>query len=391
MLGSLGGSLAKAADLPEGLGSTLGDAVGHLFRAATGYGDYSITPGSAIAEAMDPPTVSNVAGGKGVVIKHREYIQDIISSPTAGAFNLQSFLLNPGVAATFPWLSSLAANFEHYRWEGLLFEYRPMSGNALNSVNTALGQVIMACNYNAAAPNFGSKFEMENYEFGISNNPAQAAMAPIEMDRQQSVFTDLYVRPGAVPAGQDPRLYDFGNFQIATNGLQGTAVNCGELWVTYQVRLFKPKVVGGLLGDTTLTGHINQGVATNSLPLGSNASQVSIKGNLPLTIDYVNQRIMFPPQLFVGTYYLMFSWHGGGTTVSSPAITAVNGTLLNNFFNYGSGSSNNSGDTNCTTFIWNACIQITAAGAYVQFGGSGTLPTSCIFDGIVTQTVNGAF
>ena len=63
-------------------------------------------------------------------------------------------------------------------------------------------------------------------------------------EKAQSVLGDLYVRPTLnVPSGSDRRLYDFGNFQIATIGLQGTSVNVGELWVTYEIELFKPKVI----------------------------------------------------------------------------------------------------------------------------------------------------
>lgn len=76
--------------------------------------------------------------------RHRECLGDVVTSATAGSFNYTRYLFNPTNAALFPWLHQLAANFESYRVKGCLFEFRSMSGNALNSVNTALGNVIMS-------------------------------------------------------------------------------------------------------------------------------------------------------------------------------------------------------------------------------------------------------
>jgi hypothetical protein len=66
------------------------------------------------------------------------------------AFTNTSFNINPSNALLFPWLSNIAANFSEYRFKNLRFCFNSTSANALNSTNTALGQVIMTTNYNAA-------------------------------------------------------------------------------------------------------------------------------------------------------------------------------------------------------------------------------------------------
>lgn len=238
-LGAIGSAI-----LP-GIGGPLGQGVGSLIKSVTGFGDYQVKENSLfVPEAGDPPRVENSSGGKSVVIRHREYLNDVISSATPGAFKLDNYYLNPGDRKTFPWLSQIADSFEHYRIRGMLFEFRTMSADALNSTNTALGQVIMSTQYNAALPNFNNKYEMENYEFGCSTKPSSSLIHPIECAKSQSVLGDLYVRPTiGVPTGEDRRLYDFGNFMIATNGLQAASVNVGELWMTYEIELFKPKVI----------------------------------------------------------------------------------------------------------------------------------------------------
>ena len=116
-----------------------------------------------------------------------------------------------------------------------------MSADALNSTNTALGQVIMATNYDVNQPLFDSKYEMENTEFSTSVKPSLSAMHPIECARTESTLNELYVAAGGnIPPGGTASMYNFGNFQIATNGFQAANVNIGELWVTYEVTLFKP-------------------------------------------------------------------------------------------------------------------------------------------------------
>lgn len=45
---------------------------------------------------------------KSFTFSNREYIGDVISSPTAGAFAYTTYALNPGIGGSFPWLSNIA-------------------------------------------------------------------------------------------------------------------------------------------------------------------------------------------------------------------------------------------------------------------------------------------
>ena len=187
----------------------------------------------------DPPQVRNNSA-RTVTLSHREYLCDIVSGP-AGSFSVQNFVINPGNTVTFPWLSGVASKFQQYRLDGMIFQFKSMSADALNSTNTALGQVIMATNYDVNQPLFDSKYEMENTEFSTSVKPSLSAMHPIECARTESTLNELYVAAGGnIPPGGTASMYNFGNFQIATNGFQAANVNIGELWVTYEVTLFKP-------------------------------------------------------------------------------------------------------------------------------------------------------
>lgn len=323
-LGSVGNMLMP------GLGGMLGRGAGSLIKSITGFGDYEVKENSLmIPEANDPPMVVNSAN-KSVIIRHREYIDDIVSSPVAGAFSIQNFYINPGDRVSFPWLSQIADSFEHYRIRGLVYEFRTMSADALNSVNTSLGQVIMATSYNSALANFSNKYEMENYEYGCSTKPSASMMHPVECAKNQTVLGDLYVRPSiAVPDGSDRRLYDFGNFQIATNGLQGTSVNCGELWVTYEIELFKPKVIteeGLYIPYVFCEAAAGQtGVVSQANPFGATTNGLSNEAQSSSTVGITNTSSAITLQkLAVADYRLQVSWRGSAAVY---AITTVSWTI----------------------------------------------------------------
>lgn len=221
------------------IGAWAGDKFGNFLGRITGLGDYEASAVDPMPN-INPPVVRN-ASDRSVIISHREYIGDVVTSATPGAFNLMNFMVNPGNDVVFPWLSRVAACFQEYTLNGCLFQFKSMSADALNSTNTALGQVICATNYNVSQGNYQSKFEMENTEFGSSCKPSESFMHPIECDRRMNVMGNMYIAAGGVvPPGSDPQFYNHCNFQIATNGFQGASVNVGELWVTYEVILRKP-------------------------------------------------------------------------------------------------------------------------------------------------------
>lgn len=248
----VGGMIPVAGPIAEKalgwLGDKLEDGIGSLF----GFGEYKVENnslmeggGNVIPEGGRPPQVTNAFkhDGSAVVVRHQEPLGDIITSSNAGEFKLQNFFIQPGLATSFPWLASMAQNFQQYRILGMLFEFRSMAADAISGTNIALGTVTMATNYNSSQPNYVSKKDMQNSEYATSTKPSLSVFHPIECSPEVSAEEVLYIRNGAVPEADDQRLYDWGNFQIATSGFQGTNVTIGELWVTYEVALIKPKAV----------------------------------------------------------------------------------------------------------------------------------------------------
>jgi len=181
----------------------------------------------------------NLTSGTRVI--HREFLFDVITSDVAGAFKIQTIPLQPALTSSFPWLAASAENYQEYKLNGCLFEFKSNSYNAISSTNTAAGTVVMSSNYNVLDPPFINKFQMEQSQYTCSTKPSLHLLHPIECAKMETPTSVLYTRPGPVSTG-DLRLYDWCNFNIATVGTQGASTNIGELWITYDVTLLKPKL-----------------------------------------------------------------------------------------------------------------------------------------------------
>lgn len=179
--------------------------------------------------------------GDGISICHREFLGNVscTGSTFPTPFQNTSYTINPGDSNTFPWLSQIARYFEEYQMAGLVFEYRPSSG-MVTSTSPALGVVIAATDYNASNPQFASKQQMDSYEFANSCVPYDKMLHMVECRPRSFITNKLFVRQ-VDSVVTDRLLYDLGTFQIATQGMP-VAYTCGELWVTYHVKLSRPRI-----------------------------------------------------------------------------------------------------------------------------------------------------
>lgn len=288
-----------------------------------------------VFNGTDPPKMS--MKNNGVVVEHREYIQDISSSvPFIG----ENFPLNPGVKQTFPWLSQIAENFEEWIPEGILFEYKTTSSNTVvntTNSNPGLGTVIIATQYNSLNPDFGNKQQMENYENAVSVDPSRSVIHPIECARKQTPLDPLYVRTGAVGA-QDLRWYDLGRTTVATVGQQTNNFTIGELWITYRIRFLKPKLQTGIgTDDNGVADYFSLSLAetpnvlpatpfgtatTLYPPFESSTLGGVLSGGITAVVD--QQAILFPASLGGPKPFPIFGFAGGA--VSPTQIPSVANT-----------------------------------------------------------------
>jgi hypothetical protein len=286
VLGGMAGEFAGMGDIGRKAGSELGRKLSRLI----GTGDYStndVSVNSLFPGARAAPSMGSFADKGGIRVKHREFIQDL-HIKTPGTFQNLSFGVNPGSSSIFPYLSQIAANYEQYRFHGLVFEF--VSSTAPYGA-TSLGTVMMAMEYDAASPAFTSKPVLENSDYAVSARVDKSIMYGVECAPGSQATNYLYVR------GYNPtttvNFLDVGLMNVAC--VPGASLPAdsplGELWVTYDVELIRPRISPSRYGWSHLTGRtlpgqrIGSDTQTNLIKAVGSCSGISS--------EIINGRIVF--------------------------------------------------------------------------------------------------
>lgn len=330
---------------------------------------------------------------RGVIIRHREYVGDI--APSVNFQNL-TFVINPGNQATFPWLSTIATSFEQYRIRGMIFEFLSTSAEAVLSTgaNTSLGTVILATEYNALQTGFTSKSQMLNHENAVQVKASNSVIHVIETSKYQSPITNLYVRDvndfNAVNA--DPRLFDMGIFQLATQGMQGTEGNIGGLWVSYEIELLKPQVPYNPPTNTAMWNQSENNGITHLKPFFKLGVNPVIPGSQSVgTIpdsDTTGKTFQFNPSYdegyYVFNYFIYGDVAGSGNTWTVADLVACKLAFTPSTSSLpATWSAPDAGDdsVHALSLTWFMKIEQTLEGTGASFTlqASGTFPSSATF------------
>jgi hypothetical protein len=244
-------------------------------------------------------------------IKHREFIGNVSGSTL---FQLAlSLSVNPGLAATFPWLSIMASAWEQYKFKKLRFVFLTRTGS-----NTP-GSVIMSPDYDSADAAPASEQIMTTYEGTVEDAPWKDNAISLKTHVMSSAAgSRKFVRSSALSANQDIKLYDVANFFVAT--VDGTALPWGKLWVEYDIDFFVPQLPpSGIItniGGTVFGG----GTKTPSNPLGDAAGVDPQSGGF--SVD-ANSNITFNQS---GTYLVQLT-AVGAVAITDLILIDVVGTL----------------------------------------------------------------
>jgi len=180
-----------------------------------------------------PPTMSMKNGH--YRISHRELVSGSIAGSTSFT-NQIAFTINPGLAASFPWLSPIANQYE--QWVGSVkFIYIPIA-----STSTA-GDVIMFCDYNVYDPQpanspAGEQQAIDHVGCSISSVWTSAQMSA-NTGAMFPTGAKKYIRSTNVVG--DKRLYDGGKFYLFTNNCANTNT-IGKLLVEYVFEFTIPQL-----------------------------------------------------------------------------------------------------------------------------------------------------
>lgn len=319
----------------------------------TGRGDYV---SNALVDGGRPTMeyTSGAGDNQEVIISHSEFIGDIYGPPSS-AFNNQVYRLNPGMQDIFPWMSQVAINYEEYEFIQLIFMYRTtVDPSSTNNTSGNTGTLIMATNYNADDQPFLAKDQMMMYHGANSCRLTDDMSHGVECDPSKNAGSAMKrIRLFPLPPDEDINDYDLGQFQLAINNCPSAFQNqsIGELWVTYKVKLCKPKLGTGRGDGIQVATYLNNGGptdtdmlwptkvlgSTNYTYLGKALNSFDVSFNLGVT----NGVGMTLPAWLSGTFELRMSFEG---TTFAGTVTSI--TPAGNITDYNDlyATSNGSGD-----------------------------------------------
>lgn len=233
----------------------------------TGRGGYKATQGNILMAggSGSVPGFQSASDETGALtISHSEYVCDIYGLASDETFHVTAMRLNPGLHATFPWLSQIACNFEEYEMIQLLFTFESKISDQLSGSNGQVGSIIMFTDYGPDSALKTSKYTMlQGYASGdalLTNNLVHG----VECDPSK-LHGDghKYIRTSR----QDGSLndYDLGITQIGVTGTPATLANqiVGQLHVSYTVKLMKPRIYSALALATGQDFFSSNGTHTN--------------------------------------------------------------------------------------------------------------------------------
>lgn len=347
----MGGYLGSAAGgyLGNGNASAMlaGGAVGNLagdrFSQLVGFGDYEVKTNSL----MDLPMGSQVASfgnmSNATRVKHREFVQNVVIPADPIVFHNSRIVLQPGLRASFPWLASLAGNYQEYQFIGCVIEFRSLASDS--AATLPMGSITIATNYDTADPNYPDKRHMQNSQFCVSGKPSHGLIHPIECDPKITFVPIKYTRTGAGAEGTDTRLYDHCNVQVATEGLAGSAgETIGEIWISYEIALYKPQL-GAVLGlrDHFFGYPAVAGVITGANEFGSTAAALTPRGGTDQGIGVrldTGGRIIFPASTAPGQYEVQVILGNAASAFTGGVVwTGNSDVVLHNYYVNGTNSS----------------------------------------------------
>ncbi len=208
--------------------------------------------------------------GKDVVIRHREFIGNLVGTDTFTV--LASLGINPGDSGAFPWLSKIARNFEQYEFLSLKFEYLP------RCATTQPGGVYLAVDPKSADSAPYDETIIGSYGCLVEDAPWKRLnlTVPSSITRRRR-----YVRIGSA-GNVDATLYDAGRLHMASVGFGGNLA-AGKLFVDYEVVLQNPSLlptgsVESMTLDAAGGGNTLSKIWGNS-PVGLGSLFVKVDGN----------------------------------------------------------------------------------------------------------------
>nr|UHS72116.1 MAG: putative coat protein [Tombusviridae sp.] len=293
------------------------------------------------------------AGAKGIVISHREMIGQIISSANSGEYSTSAFVINPGKYGTFPWLSSLAGNFDKYIMRRLRFS------TISNQATSTAGRVGLGFDVDSTDPSPADRNEFFSLTYHAECAPWDSTALDIPVDGKER-FVNSHTT-------SDSKLIDIGQLILMSDAITAQSTNLSDVIVEYVVELIDPQQA---IYSTQLILANNPSVATLDL-LPTFGPAVSQLAGVGFTNPSTSTNLFL--KLLQGYYHISayFNDTAGGTPVVSLAVQGGTGRVT--------------GSSTTTERMLVGICKITTNDGYLRFATSGVAPVN-LDDITITMT-----
>jgi hypothetical protein len=172
------------------------------------------------------PRIVNMNDGS-VVVSHSEMIGTLVSSGTTLTYKVDSYVANPGKPSIFPWLSTIATNYDKYKFRKLhvcLISSQPTS---------TAGRIGIGFDYDSTDPTPANRIEF----FSLTSH--------VEATPWQSIELDIPVEGGTrftnTHTTADSKLIDLGQVLLMSDQIVATNAVIADVIVSYEVELHHPQ------------------------------------------------------------------------------------------------------------------------------------------------------
>ena len=247
---------------------------------------------SVVISRSNKPRMSSRNGN--LVISHSEMLGPVVSHATANTYSALSYIVNPGNVGAFPWLSTIACNFDKYRILQLHYTF------VSNQPTTTAGRVGLGFDYDSTDVLPGDRPEFYTLTHHMETPPWQSSRFVVPVENTVK-FVNSHT-------ATDSKLIDAGQLVVMSDQIATSTANLGDVIVEYVVELIEPQQA--IMQTMTLTGN-------NASPASFTASGPVLAKNITSNAASSTLTLEFQP----GYYLIAFVLDDTG--LGTPSITAT--------------------------------------------------------------------
>lgn len=167
------------------------------------------------------------SSGRGMLISHSEMIGNLVSSGTTLLFSATDFTLNPGKYSTFPWLSTLAGNFDKYIMRKVVVHL------VSNQPTSTGGKIGIGFDYDSTDPAPSDRNEFFSLTHHVECAPWDSVSLTIPMDGMPR-FVNSHTT-------SDSKLIDCGQIIFMADQIVAASTALADMIIEYEVELLEPQ------------------------------------------------------------------------------------------------------------------------------------------------------